>query len=301
MPTRMLREGILSSDKVDTLNSDEEVFYRRLMSIVDDFGRSEADPRLLRAACFPLRVERISTESINKWLSACQHAGLVTVYTVSGKTYLQFENLGKPRSEKSKYPGPLNTQMNTSVTPVADVPYTNSNSVSVSVSGSYSSAGSYSGSAAATTRPPLPALTAEEFAGPDVEQIAQQTASTLTKSHWFPSDLNLSRGFLATELATAVNPIALAESIADSHRQWREQVEKARQSGSLPKTVENKALQWWLKDRYFDQKPKFGPISAEPSKPKPKPASSVVVKLPPNGQALTREQVEAIRAGASVE
>lgn len=222
MPTRMLREGILSSDKVDTLNSDEEVFYRRLMSIVDDFGRSEADPRLLRAACFPLRVERISTDSINKWLSACQHAGLVTVYTVSGKTYLQLENLGKPRSEKSKYPGPPNTHLNTSVTPVTDVPYTNPNSVSVSSSYSSSLPCSVSeanggGAAAKQSKP-----SAEPCETPcaDADAIAWTLASDLAKAHatFQPGRLHDARALIERLLASATDPVIQANAIRESHR-----------------------------------------------------------------------------------
>jgi hypothetical protein len=42
MPVRILREGILTSERVDTLSPAAEVFYRRLMSVVDDFGRFSA-------------------------------------------------------------------------------------------------------------------------------------------------------------------------------------------------------------------------------------------------------------------
>ena len=38
MPNRIIREGILSSDRVDQLDPPAEVFYRRLMSKVDDHG-----------------------------------------------------------------------------------------------------------------------------------------------------------------------------------------------------------------------------------------------------------------------
>jgi hypothetical protein len=132
-------------------------------------------------------------------------------------------------------------------------------------------------------RPTLAPLTAEEFAGPDLDSIAQQTARELTKAHWYPSDAALSRGFLATELATAVNPMPLVKSIVDSHRLWREQVEEARQSGSLPRTIANKALQWWLKDRYFEQKPSFGASRIEQAAAKPG-VSRTIARLLASGE-----------------
>jgi hypothetical protein len=155
---------------------------------------------------------------------------------------------------------------------------------------------------AAPTRPPLPALTSQEWNEPDREQIAHQIANDLIQDHWFNSDPSLSKIYLNREISTAVDPNEFDETIRRSHRLWRDRVEQARQSGSqIPRAIEHKAFEYWVKDRLYVQPPKFGPISAEPSKAKPKPASNVVVKLPPNGQALTREQVEAIRAGASVE
>lgn len=59
MPSRWLREGILTSEKVDKLCPQAEILYRRLMSVVDDWGRYYANPALVRAACYPLAVDRV--------------------------------------------------------------------------------------------------------------------------------------------------------------------------------------------------------------------------------------------------
>ena len=48
MPNRILREGILTSERIERLDWAEEVFYRRVMSVVDDYGRYYARPALLR-------------------------------------------------------------------------------------------------------------------------------------------------------------------------------------------------------------------------------------------------------------
>ena len=49
MPDRIVRQGILTSDRVNQLDWGAECFYRRLMSIVDDYGRYDARPAVLRA------------------------------------------------------------------------------------------------------------------------------------------------------------------------------------------------------------------------------------------------------------
>lgn len=110
MPVRILREGILTSERVDLLGAFAEVFYRRLMSVVDDFGRFSANPKLLRASCFPLRLDTVSDADVNSWLQECIVAGLVTAYEVSGKQYLELIDFRQQvRSKASKFPDPLAT------------------------------------------------------------------------------------------------------------------------------------------------------------------------------------------------
>lgn len=106
MPNRILREGILTSERVATLNWQEEVFYRRLMSVVDDFGRYHANPKLLRAACYPLLIDKVSDADIGKWLTSCVTAALVSVYPApDGKRYLQLLDFRQQaRADKSKFP-----------------------------------------------------------------------------------------------------------------------------------------------------------------------------------------------------
>jgi hypothetical protein len=109
MPNRILREGILTSERIEQLNWAEEVFYRRLMSVVDDFGRYYARPSLILAACYPLLLKKVSDSDIEKWLSACENAALVRVYPASdGKRYLQLLDFKQQvRAAASKYLGPL--------------------------------------------------------------------------------------------------------------------------------------------------------------------------------------------------
>lgn len=124
MPNRILREGILTSESVNSLNWQEEVFYRRLMSVVDDFGRYYASPKLLRAACYPLHIDKVSDSDIGKWLTACVTAALVRVYPASdGKRYLELEKFGQHvRAKASKFPSPASYLLSTCVADAKQMP-----------------------------------------------------------------------------------------------------------------------------------------------------------------------------------
>jgi len=105
VPNRILREGILTSPRMIKLNWAEEVFYRRLISIVDDFGRYHADPMLLRAACYPRQLDKVSDSDVGKWTRATAEAGLVRVYEVAGQPYLELLDFRQQkRAQKSKFP-----------------------------------------------------------------------------------------------------------------------------------------------------------------------------------------------------
>ena len=45
MPTRILRDGILTSERVNLLDWEAEVFYRRLLSVGDDSDYSMLAPQ----------------------------------------------------------------------------------------------------------------------------------------------------------------------------------------------------------------------------------------------------------------
>lgn len=107
MPTRLVREGILSSEAVCSLSWAAEVLYRRLHSVVDDYGRFSASSKLIRAACYPLQIDKVSDSDIGKWLAQVAEAGLVRVYLAQdGKRYLQVEKFGQQVRSKSKCPPP---------------------------------------------------------------------------------------------------------------------------------------------------------------------------------------------------
>jgi hypothetical protein len=106
MPNRIIREGILSSDRVDQLDPPAEVFYRRLMSKVDDHGLFDGRASILRSSLYPLRVDRVREADISRWIAACEKAGLIALYQHDGKPYLQMLDTRWQTRSEAKYPLP---------------------------------------------------------------------------------------------------------------------------------------------------------------------------------------------------
>lgn len=105
MPSRILRDGIIESLAVNSLDWEAELFYRRLMSIVDDYGRYSAIPQLLASRCYPLQVDKVNAKMISGWLQSCSKAGLVSLYQCAeGKPTLEINNFDQRTRTKSKFP-----------------------------------------------------------------------------------------------------------------------------------------------------------------------------------------------------
>ncbi len=104
MPGRYIREGILTSEPVDKLSPAAELFFRRLMSVVDDYGRYQKHPSLLRAALFPLRLEKVSNDNVEAWLAECEAAGLIESFESSGKACLEILKFEQRRRTESRLP-----------------------------------------------------------------------------------------------------------------------------------------------------------------------------------------------------
>lgn len=106
MPSRLLREGILTSERIEQLDAPAEVFYRRLMSKVDDHGLYDARPSILRSSLYPLRVDRVREADITRWIAACEKAGVIALYQHDGKPYLQMLDTRWQARSEPKYPMP---------------------------------------------------------------------------------------------------------------------------------------------------------------------------------------------------
>lgn len=104
MPQRFLKPGLIASSKWDSLAWITQSFYIRLITLVDDFGRYEANPNLIRSMAFPLR-EDIRASQVSALCIELQDAQLAIFYKANGKEYMQLLNwTEKPRADSSKYP-----------------------------------------------------------------------------------------------------------------------------------------------------------------------------------------------------
>ena len=106
MPNRYIRESAIESDAVNSLNWQTEVFYRRLLNRVDDFGRYTAHPSLLRASIFPLQLNKVRDSDMSRLLAECEKAGLLFVYSTNGKPQLVLNKWEKGRAINSQYDPP---------------------------------------------------------------------------------------------------------------------------------------------------------------------------------------------------
>lgn len=111
MPNRILRDGINSSPRVNRLSMGAEILYRRLMSIVDDYGRFHAAPVTIRGACWPTCPDKVTEKQVSSWLSECSTGDrpLIQVYESESARYLQLEGFGQQVRTKSKFPQPAST------------------------------------------------------------------------------------------------------------------------------------------------------------------------------------------------
>ncbi len=112
MPNRIIKESITTSCEINKLTAEEERLFYRLIVICDDFGRMLAHPSIIRAKCFPLKLDKIRDKDITKWLQSLIDKGLIIIYsTENGKEYLQmatWEKHQQRRAKFSKYPAPGN-------------------------------------------------------------------------------------------------------------------------------------------------------------------------------------------------
>jgi hypothetical protein len=106
MPNRILRDWT-DSEKMNALDAPTERFFTRLIMKADDYGRFNASAKLLRCNLYPLLIDEICEDDISGWLAACHKAGLIALYEVDSKPYLQIENFNQRlRSKREKYPAP---------------------------------------------------------------------------------------------------------------------------------------------------------------------------------------------------
>ena len=105
MPNRVIRDGFLDSEKINSLNEQEQNFFIRLLLIADDYGRFDARPELIKSKCYPVTDKRPSI--VSTMLTKLSDVGLIVLYTVDGKNYLEINEYNQRlRQKREKYPKP---------------------------------------------------------------------------------------------------------------------------------------------------------------------------------------------------
>ena len=108
MPNRIIKDSIHTSDTVNMMSDFQFRLWVNLITYVDDYGRGDARPAIIKGACFPLR-ERLSNADISKALQELAGIGCIFLYEVGGNPYLCFptwESHQSVRNKKSRFPAP---------------------------------------------------------------------------------------------------------------------------------------------------------------------------------------------------
>jgi hypothetical protein len=102
---RSIKPEFWTDEKVVSLTPLARLLFIGIWNFVDDYGRSEFSPARIKMQILPA-----DPADIRQLLAEISGAGLVTIYAVDGKEYLQVSNFTKHQKidarAKSKYPPP---------------------------------------------------------------------------------------------------------------------------------------------------------------------------------------------------
>lgn len=110
LPSRVIRGEINASRSLARVSMLADLTFRALIVAVDDYGRFDADPLMLKAALFPRRAD-VDAATVRAWVDELVAAGCVGIYEHQGDEFLhlvgweQHRGTGR-RAAKSKYPEP---------------------------------------------------------------------------------------------------------------------------------------------------------------------------------------------------
>lgn len=107
MPNRVIKESICDSERINQLSPLEEITFYRLLVNADDYGCFDAREMVVKSRLFPLKD--IKPAEVKKLLSRLSDVGLIRLYTVTGKPFLQVNKWTEHqrlRVSRHKYPTP---------------------------------------------------------------------------------------------------------------------------------------------------------------------------------------------------
>lgn len=105
---RSVHPELCIDETLATVSATAERTFVRLWPHLDDEGRTRANTRLLKAACYPLHDD-VTTADVEADLEELASAGLVEIYTVAGEKYLSAKPESWRRWQKPRhfYPSKL--------------------------------------------------------------------------------------------------------------------------------------------------------------------------------------------------
>ena len=109
MPNRILHESVCVSGSLAAVSPEAEVLFHRLTTKMDDFGRFDARPAVIRGALFALQLPYWTEKRITSALDELEHQNLIHRYTNEGRECLHAPTWFKyqrSRASVSKFPDP---------------------------------------------------------------------------------------------------------------------------------------------------------------------------------------------------
>ena len=112
MPARVVRGEINESASLSRVSLEADLTFRALIVAVDDYGRLDARPEILKAKLFPVR--KVTEKRLTGWVQELADEGCVLLYEVSERPYLyltgwEHHRGSGRRAKESRCPPPSDT------------------------------------------------------------------------------------------------------------------------------------------------------------------------------------------------
>jgi hypothetical protein len=244
MPNRILRDGILDSKRVSELSPAAELFYRKLLSLVDDYGRYESDSDLLRGKLY-LRRPSVTVQDVEEFLSECALGPnpLVVLYTADSKEYLQVVNFQQQERTK-KYPDP----------PDSILLFLASKCAQTISSRARTNTNTNTNTPSNTTPTPKEKSSAENFPDQDPEILARTKARELHQRHPVLCSVQMAEGAAIAEMKKYIgqDPQRAVDAWGRTHAQHVEEWET--QKAANPRVYIPQLHVWFRDEMYLQTK-----------------------------------------------
>lgn len=111
---RSIKPEFWTSAQVMECSTNARLMFIGMWNFADDAGRMPLSPRTIKAQVFP--SDDLDSEAITRMLSELSENGLIRVYVVDGKQYLEITGWSHQRIDKpqpAKYPAPSECESGT--------------------------------------------------------------------------------------------------------------------------------------------------------------------------------------------